>query len=344
MLERLRGVAGVAQLVDAPRYPGSIVLADAGGTSLAGLAKPLAVDELIGLAVAAGPGGGGDAPPGRDAPGHQPGEHRDLPRRRPVPGRLRAGDVVRRDPSRVHAPHRDRGDAGVPGAGADRAYRPVGGSARRPVRAGRDAVRAGDGRAAVRLRRPVAAHPRSPGPGAGAAGRGEPGRAGAAVRDHHAPAGEGAGQPLPDGGRPASTTWSGCGTPTPAAAAPRRRARRSAAAAAAVAAGGARRGGGGAARRRSRSALAGRVSWGAGQRRAGGGQDGAGRRAAAGGDRAPTAGSWPASSTSTGGTWSSTRSIRRCARWAGCCWPSRRPSWPRCASGSCRRSAPTRGC
>ena len=51
MLERLRGVEGVAQLAEAPRYPGSIVLADAGGTSLAGLAKPLAVDELIGLAV-----------------------------------------------------------------------------------------------------------------------------------------------------------------------------------------------------------------------------------------------------------------------------------------------------
>ena len=50
MLERLRGVAGVAQL-EAPRYPGSIVLADVGGTSLAGLAKPLAVDVLIGLAV-----------------------------------------------------------------------------------------------------------------------------------------------------------------------------------------------------------------------------------------------------------------------------------------------------
>ena len=70
MLERLRGVSGVAQLVDAPRYPGSIVLADAGGTSLAALAKPLAVDELIGLAVESGPGGGGDAPPGGDAPRH----------------------------------------------------------------------------------------------------------------------------------------------------------------------------------------------------------------------------------------------------------------------------------
>ena len=48
MLERLRGVERVAQLVEAPRYPGSIVLADAGGTSLAALAKPLAVGELIG--------------------------------------------------------------------------------------------------------------------------------------------------------------------------------------------------------------------------------------------------------------------------------------------------------
>lgn len=40
----------MAQL-DAPGYPGSIVLADVGGTSLAGLATPLPVDVLIGLAV-----------------------------------------------------------------------------------------------------------------------------------------------------------------------------------------------------------------------------------------------------------------------------------------------------
>src|ERR1700759_309901 len=40
--ERLRGVAGVAQLAQGPRYPGSVVLADAGGISLAGVAKPLA--------------------------------------------------------------------------------------------------------------------------------------------------------------------------------------------------------------------------------------------------------------------------------------------------------------
>ena len=51
MLERLRGVAGVAQLADSPQYPGSLVLADAGGTSLAGMAKPLAPDELTGLAA-----------------------------------------------------------------------------------------------------------------------------------------------------------------------------------------------------------------------------------------------------------------------------------------------------
>ena len=50
ILERLRGVDGVAQLVEAPRYPASIVLANAGDTALAGLAKPLAVDELIRLA------------------------------------------------------------------------------------------------------------------------------------------------------------------------------------------------------------------------------------------------------------------------------------------------------
>src|SRR4051794_39009135 len=52
VLERLRGVEGVAQLVSRPRYPDSLVLADAGTTRLADLATPLAVDELLGLAVA----------------------------------------------------------------------------------------------------------------------------------------------------------------------------------------------------------------------------------------------------------------------------------------------------
>jgi signal transduction histidine kinase len=51
MLERLDRVAGVAQLAEAPREADAIVLEDAGGTSLAALAKPLAVDDLIRIAV-----------------------------------------------------------------------------------------------------------------------------------------------------------------------------------------------------------------------------------------------------------------------------------------------------
>jgi signal transduction histidine kinase len=51
MLERLRGVTGMAQLVRAPRHPRSVVVADVGGASLAGAAKPLAIDDLIGLAL-----------------------------------------------------------------------------------------------------------------------------------------------------------------------------------------------------------------------------------------------------------------------------------------------------
>ena len=41
---------GVAQVLDEPRYTGSITLADGGDASLAQVAKPLAVDGLIGLA------------------------------------------------------------------------------------------------------------------------------------------------------------------------------------------------------------------------------------------------------------------------------------------------------
>ena len=51
ILERLRGIAGVAQLLEAPRYPDSITLEDVGGSSLAALSKPLDVGELIELAV-----------------------------------------------------------------------------------------------------------------------------------------------------------------------------------------------------------------------------------------------------------------------------------------------------
>ncbi|WP_426502562.1 AAA family ATPase [Dactylosporangium sp. McL0621] len=51
ILERLRGLAGIAQLAEAPRFPGSVVMQDVGGVCLAGLAKPLAVDDLVGFAV-----------------------------------------------------------------------------------------------------------------------------------------------------------------------------------------------------------------------------------------------------------------------------------------------------
>ncbi len=51
MLGRLRGVAGVTQLAEAPRYSGSVVLEDAGGVSLAGLAGPLPAGELAGLGL-----------------------------------------------------------------------------------------------------------------------------------------------------------------------------------------------------------------------------------------------------------------------------------------------------
>src|SRR6201997_1164659 len=52
VLERLRGVVGVAQVLDAPRYPGSITLVDAGPVSLAEVGKPLGLDDLIDLAAA----------------------------------------------------------------------------------------------------------------------------------------------------------------------------------------------------------------------------------------------------------------------------------------------------
>jgi hypothetical protein len=79
MLQRLRGVDGVAQLVYAPRYPGSIMMADAGDTNLAAVAKPLAVDELLGLSVRLAGAVAGNAPAGGDAPGYLPGQHRDVP-------------------------------------------------------------------------------------------------------------------------------------------------------------------------------------------------------------------------------------------------------------------------
>ena len=139
-LERLRGVKGVAQVLDEPRYPGSITLADGGEASLAQLVKPLAVDDLIGLAeqlaqaVAAMHGRGV--------------MHRDIcpanivtsSTADAVSGGFRVGDVAGRDASAVHPPHPNRRHAGVFGARADRAYRSAGGSPRRFIRVGRDAV------------------------------------------------------------------------------------------------------------------------------------------------------------------------------------------------------------
>jgi hypothetical protein len=40
ILGRLRGLPGIAQLLDSPLYPGSLVLADGGGPDLARLARP----------------------------------------------------------------------------------------------------------------------------------------------------------------------------------------------------------------------------------------------------------------------------------------------------------------
>src|ERR1700739_4264697 len=51
MLERLRGVNGLAQLADGLRYPGSVVLEDAGEASLAGVTGPLAGAGLAALGL-----------------------------------------------------------------------------------------------------------------------------------------------------------------------------------------------------------------------------------------------------------------------------------------------------
>ena len=136
MLERLRGVPGVAQLVEEPRLPGSIMLADVGDATLAELATPLAVDELVALGVALA---------GAVAGMHRRGCCTATSRRRtscspapaPVPGGLRSGDIVCRDPPGVHPPDPDRGNAGVYSAGADRADRSAGGPAGRQASSGR---------------------------------------------------------------------------------------------------------------------------------------------------------------------------------------------------------------
>src|ERR1700740_1476765 len=51
MLERLHGVAGGGQLAQEARYPGSVVLQDAGVANLAGMSRPLPADKLVGLGL-----------------------------------------------------------------------------------------------------------------------------------------------------------------------------------------------------------------------------------------------------------------------------------------------------
>jgi signal transduction histidine kinase len=51
MLARVRGVAGLAQLAQAPGYPGSVLLTDAGQVNLAAAVRPLAADDLARVAL-----------------------------------------------------------------------------------------------------------------------------------------------------------------------------------------------------------------------------------------------------------------------------------------------------
>jgi serine/threonine protein kinase len=211
ILERLRGVPGIAQVLDDPRYPGSVVLADAGGSSLAGLAKPMAVDDLILLAV--------DLARAVAAMHGAGVMHRDI-----TPTNIvLAGDgapclvdfalamvVAEIRPEFTH-------HAEIVGTLAYLA----------PEQTGRTA-RSVDQRAdlyafgATLYELAVGAPPF--GSGDGAAGAREPGRAGAPLRDRHAPAAEGAGQPLPDrrGCAPRPEAAAGCADGSGSGSAPHR--------------------------------------------------------------------------------------------------------------------------
>ena len=102
--------------------------------------KPLAVEQLIGVAA-----GLAKAVAGMHGRGVM---HRDICPANIVISSDGApclvgfgiGDVAGRDTPRVHSPHQNCRDAAIFGAGADRAYRSAGGSARRLVRVGRDIV------------------------------------------------------------------------------------------------------------------------------------------------------------------------------------------------------------
>ena len=92
-----------------------------------------------------------------------------------------------------------------------------------------------------------------------------------------------------------------------------------------------------------RAGADGPLPWRARRRRARDRQDGARQRAAGGRDGPARAGSWRASSTSTGETWSTTASFRRSTRCTGCCSPSPRTSSRRCASAPCGALGPNAG-
>ena len=212
MLERLRGAEGVAQLVDAPQYPDSIVMEDAGRTTLAELAKPLDTDDLIALAVQLARALA--AMHGRGV------MHRDIAPANIVVSPSGAPCLVDFALATAFAEIRPEFTHHSEIVGALPYLAPEQtGRTGRPVDQRADLYALGatlyelaTGEPAVRLRRSSATDPRSPGARAGGAGGGEPGPPGSAVGDRHASAREGAGQPVPVGGGRASTTWSGCGT------------------------------------------------------------------------------------------------------------------------------------
>ena len=343
ILERLRGVAGVIQLADAPRYRGSVVLADAGGTSLAEAGKPLPVDDLAGLAV-----GLARAMAGMHRRGIM---HRDI---------TPANFVVSGDGTpclvdfAVAAP---LAEAGPEFTGQRELVGTLAYLA--PEATGRTG-RAVDARADLYALGAVLYELATGGPPFGS---GDPLRL---AHDHLArvpvppdqvnpavPAGlsqvikhllekdpdrryQSADGVVADlervreaGGRPVAGWRAGERDVPGRLLAPSRLAGRAEQVAALQAA--------------LKEAVAGRC--------AGvlvGGAPGVGKTALAGWLRpavaARGAGSWRASPTRSGGIWSSTRSIRRCARWAGCCWPSRRRTFLASAGGFWRRRGRTRGC
>ena len=199
MLERLRGVKGVAQLAQAPRYAGSLVLADAGGASLAGLARPVAAGELTGLGL-----GLARAVAGMHRAGVM---HRDISPANVVVSGDGAACLVdfalATSFAEIRPEFTPHGE--ITGTLAYLAPEQTGRTGR-PVDQRADLYALGatlyelaTGGPPFGTGDPLRLIHDHAGAGAGAAGGGEPGRAGAAVGDHPASAGEGAGPPVPGG-------------------------------------------------------------------------------------------------------------------------------------------------